>query len=133
MLLNLSDLIETAQKLKSIIDHSQQELDAVQLLIKGMEMRSGEQDNTHKKRSLFQDTIYQVDRFQGAWFTGRQITDNLITAGVRKSSDRTRLQSIVAHYLKKLYEQGKLDRENLEPNTSRGRFKYRQIINEGNK
>ncbi|MEE9441645.1 MAG: hypothetical protein V3V99_03160 [candidate division Zixibacteria bacterium] len=130
MLLSMQALIETEQKLRAIIDHAQQELEAVQLLIKGHELRSEEADSGSKKQTLHQSMLYQIERFQGKWFTGRQITDRLISAGIRKETERARVQSILANYLKKLSDKGKLERKNVKPESQRGRFEYRQITKE---
>jgi hypothetical protein len=132
--LNIKDLTAHEKKLTDIIEHAQKEREAIRLLIAGMRLRAentGEQETiTPAPQSAKTPTIRQaikkiIDDANGDWIMTKEVLDKLFEMGIRNRKQIKGLRPTVSTWLRKFYDMGELERENVgDPNSPK--FKYRK-------
>lgn len=128
MSLHINDLVEYERKLDEIITHAEKEREAIRLLIKGIRMRglvitpspaeAVSSTNGVRIPQISQGVVDQIDLLGNHWFTVRIITKILVQLGVGKGKSEQKLRPIVANYLKKHFDNNKVERRNIGSDAS---------------
>lgn len=113
MSLSYEDLKNEEVRLKQIIEHAQEELRAVQILIRGRELR--EETAVSVSQTLKGMTVKNAVRtVSSEWsekkFIAAEVTNELEKRGFQ---EQPHLRTNVGNALKELYDDGFLDREDI--------------------
>lgn len=129
-MLKLNDLIAHEKRLTEIISHAQKELDAIRLLISGMQMRSevggGSAPVSSDQRTNLPVFIRRlIDNSSTDWHTTKSVMEQVFKEGIRDRSKKANIRATVSGYLRKFYDAGLLERRNIGSPES-PRYKYRK-------
>jgi len=114
--LELKDLKSHRERLIKIFEHVKRELDAIDLLIRGFDIWGADdaaKPVNHKRQGLPTKIMQIIEERPENWFKASEITDELITRGIRKERQRKNMRPSISNYLRQLADNGRLVRQNV--------------------
>ncbi|MFH2054553.1 MAG: hypothetical protein ABIJ61_01230 [bacterium] len=131
-MLRLKDLIAHEKELVAIISHTQKELEAIRLLISGIQMRKTEDEPSQSVASAKSPgaaaSVRQfIQDHAHGWFSGKDIIGWMTEKGYGGRGKRSSVRATVANYLKGYYDKGMLERKNVGSPES-PKYEYRKRI-----